>query len=102
MATFKDLADEAESIRPSRLGNCFRTLQIQIIATMANFASKASHSVAVQEKQFSGEYIREAFLRLSLLEESADKTSRRRIKAIPSLEVLNYTSVEWQEMAERI
>lgn len=41
-----------------------------------------------------------AFLRPSLLEGWADKTIRRRMKAILSLEVLSYTSAEWQEMAE--
>lgn len=65
------------------------------------FASKTSHSITPQEKPLDGEYIREAFLRLSLLEGSVDKTIRRRIKAILSLEVLSYTSAEWQEMAER-
>lgn len=68
---------------------------------MTNFASETSHSSALQEKPLNGESIREAFLHLSLPEGSADKTIRRRIKAIVSVEVLSYTSVEWQEMAER-
>lgn len=57
--------------------------------------------MALQEKLLNGDYIRKAFLRFSLLEGSADKTIRRRIKAILSLEVLSYTSAKWQEMAER-
>lgn len=77
-------------------------LELSKISTIVtNFASETSHSSAPQEKPLNGEYIRETFLCLSLLEGSADKTIRRRIKAILSLEVLSYTSVEWQEMAER-